>query len=91
MRIVVTPSEYEKRIFNVVIDFTGYIDAENKYFKVWCKGKWNERQELEVSDRVLDSILATVKFRRIRMWHSKYTYPKRCNLYQTTVISDREL
>jgi hypothetical protein len=92
MRIILEETASDPRIFNVLIDFTGYTQP-GKYFPVLHNGKWYERVENKVPTATLDTILVELKLRRIHWWTSARpsTYYRRTNIYRTTVISEREL
>lgn len=92
MKIILEPTTTDPRIFNVVIDFTGYPYA-SKFFPL-SPITWSGARAYQVPIHLLDYILADVKLRRIKSWSSNWAgIPgyRRVNVYKTTVISDREI
>ncbi len=89
MKIRLEATTIDPRIFDVLIDFTGYIG--NDYYPIY--GIQVRRRSKEVPVANLDKLLTTLNLRRIHWWKPEYPrwWQQRINIYRTTVISDRDL
>jgi hypothetical protein len=76
----------DPRIYDVLIDFTGY-PKDTKYFP-WF-GTYSRWQSTEVPTAMLDNLLEPLKLRRLGYWRPMRVQRGRINIYTTAVISDR--